>query len=87
MGESEQIERRITIIESDVKNLYDRINAFAVSQASTNTKLDSLLLTLGELKESVCRLKDKPAAMWEKLISGILGAVAAGIAAAVLKLF
>ncbi|MEI6580341.1 MAG: hypothetical protein WCN92_12895 [Eubacteriales bacterium] len=85
MGEFDAIEQRVTRVESDVKNLYDRINSFAVSQASTNTKLDSLLVTLGELKAIVNRLNDRPAAMWERLVSGILGALAAGIAATVLR--
>ncbi len=76
----------MTRVESEVRGLYDRVNAFAVSQASTNTKLDSLLVTLGELKESVNRLKDRPAAMWEKLVSALLGALVTAAAAASLKI-
>ena len=86
MGECDVIERRLTRAESDIRTLCDKLNAFAVSQASANTKMDSLLVALGELKEIVNCLKEKPGAMWDRLMSAILGALAAGLAAGVFKL-
>ncbi|HZK38725.1 MAG TPA: hypothetical protein VFD23_01070 [Clostridia bacterium] len=86
MGECDVIERRLTLAESDIRTLGDKLNAFAVSQAAANTKMDSLLIALGELKEIVNCLKDKPGALWDRLISAILGALAAGLAAGVFKL-
>ncbi len=86
LGECDVIERRLTRAESDIRTFGDKLNAFAVSQAAANTKMDSLLIALGELKEIVNCLKDKPGALWDRLISAILGALAAGMAAGVFKL-
>ena len=79
-----RMEHRLSRTEGEVKILSDRINDFAVSQAAANTKLDSLLQTVGDLRGVVNRIKDRPAALWEKLVSGAVGAVAAGTAAALM---
>ncbi len=86
MSELDVLEHRVKRLEGDVRLLGDKINSFAVSQAAANTKLDSLLVTLGELKESVAGLRGRPAQLWDKLIFSALGALAAGVAAAVLNL-
>ena len=86
LGECSVIERRMTRAESDIRTLCDKLNAFAVSQAAANTKMDSLLVALGELKEIVNCLKGKPGVLWDRLMSAILGALVAGVAASVFKM-
>lgn len=53
MSENELFEHRIKTLENDVKILYGKVNTFAINQAEENTKLDNLLLSVGELKESI----------------------------------
>ena len=50
MPEKDLYEHRIAKLEDDVKHLYSKVNSFAVANAEMNTKLDSVLVTLGELK-------------------------------------
>lgn len=86
MPERDLQEHRIQKLEEDVKTLYSKVNNFAVTSAEMSTKLDSVLLTLGELKESIKSVQNRPSRLWDKLIFGILTAVGTGIGAAVLLL-
>ena len=86
MAEAAYLEQRVAAAERDVRTLADKLGGFAVSQAQTNTKLDSMLVGFGELKESVNRLEQRPGAMWDRLVSALLGALAAGTATAALTL-
>lgn len=86
MAEAAYLEQRVAAAERDVRSMADKLGAFAVSQAQTNTKLDSMLVGFGELKESVNRLEQRPGAMWDRLVSALLGALAAGTATAALTL-
>ena len=56
MSENELFEHRIKTLENDVKILYGKVNTFAINQAEENTKLDNLLLSVGELKESISEI-------------------------------
>ena len=56
MSENELFEHRIKTLENDVKILYGKVNTFAINQAEENTKLDNLLLSVGELKESISEM-------------------------------
>lgn len=78
----EVVEHRLTQLEENVDTLFNKVNGFAVSQAATGAKLDSMLLTLGELKESVNRLSSRPVQFWDKFLLALLGAVATAIGAA-----
>ena len=62
MSENELFEHRIKTLENDVKILYGKVNTFAINQAEENTKLDNLLLSVGELKESISEIKRRPSA-------------------------
>lgn len=87
MNCEEALERRITQLEENVQSLSDKLNGFAVSQAATGAKLDSMLVTLSELKESVNRLSRRPVQFWDKFLLGIIGAAAAVIGAALMSDF
>ncbi len=79
------LEHRVAQLEEKMQQLSDKVNAFAVSQAAAGAKLDSMLVTLSELKESVNRLSRRPVQFWDKFLLGLVGAVAAAVAAAIIK--
>ena len=74
MPEKDLYEHRISTLEADVKHLYSKVNGFAVASAEMNTKLDSMLVTLGELKESIKAVSARPARLWDKLIFAVITA-------------
>ena len=74
MPEKDLYEHRISALEADVKHLYSKVNGFAVASAEMNTKLDSMLVTLGELKESIKAVSTRPARLWDKLIFAVITA-------------
>lgn len=84
MPEKELYAHRLAKLEEDVKILYSKANGFAVAGAEMNTKLDSVLVTLGELKESIRTVHARPSRLWDKLVYGVLSAFGTAIAAAVL---
>jgi len=68
--------------EADIKILFSRTNKFGEEMAVVTTKLDNILVTLGELKESVSKINSRPVKLWDKILLGFAGAVAAAIATA-----
>lgn len=84
MPEKDLYEHRIEKLEDDVKHLYSKVNGFAVANAELNAKLDSVLVTLGELKESIKAFSARPAKLWDKLIFAVLSAIGTGIGTALL---
>lgn len=82
MSEQDLHEHRIVKLEEDVKHLYSKVNSFAVASAEMSTKLDSMLITLGELKESIKAVSARPGRFWDKLIFAVLTAIGTGIGAA-----
>ncbi len=86
MTDPEKLERRIDMLEAKMQDLSDRINSLAVSQAATGATLDSMLITLGELKESVNGLSSRPLRFWDKFLLGLLGSIAAALGAALISL-
>ena len=75
MTELDVINHRLDTVEEDVKNLYKKINEVTLTQVQSVTKLDSMLVTLGELKESIEALKKRPGWLWDKLTVALMGAV------------
>lgn len=66
---------RVEALEEDVKILYKKLNDVTLSQVQSVTKLDSMLVTLGELKESIEALKKRPSWLWDKMIVALISAV------------
>lgn len=75
MTELELLNHRVDAVEDDVKILYKKVNEVTLAQVQSVTKLDSMLVTLGELKESIETLKRRPGWFWDKLIVALIGAV------------
>lgn len=75
MSENEVVNHRLDVVEADIKTLYKKVNDVTLSQVTSNTKLDSMLLTLGELKESLETLKKRPGWLWDKVIVALVGAI------------
>ncbi|MGN0571798.1 MAG: hypothetical protein ACI4K9_06430 [Candidatus Fimenecus sp.] len=80
-------EHRITTLEADVKHLYSKVNGFAVASAEMNTKLDSMLVTLGELKESIKAVRERPTRLWDKLLIAVISAFGTAFGTALWLLF
>ena len=79
------IERRLESCENNIKEVQEKQNNVEVEQARINTKLDNILVTQGEIKSAVEALKSRPAQWWDKLIAGIIGALAAALITYLLK--
>lgn len=75
MTELELLNHRVDAVEDDVKILYKKVNEVTLAQVQSVTKLDSMLVTLGELKESIETLKRRPGWLWDKLIVALIGVV------------
>ena len=75
MLENEMLNHRIDKVESDIQILYKKLNDVTLTQVQSVTKLDSMLVTLGELKESIEALKKRPGWLWDKTIVAIIGAI------------
>ena len=75
MTEMDVINRRIDAVEEDIKNLYKKINEVTMTQVQLVTKLDNMLVTLGELKESRETLKKRPGWLWDRLVVALIGAI------------
>ncbi len=74
MSENEVSNHRLDTLEADVKILYKKINDVTLAQVQSVTKLDSMLLTLGELKESIEALKKRPGWLWDKVVIALISA-------------
>ena len=80
----EEMEHRLEMAEADIRKLYSRTNKFGEEMAVVTTKLDNILITLGELKESVGKINARPARLWDKILISLAGAVAATLATALI---
>ncbi len=85
MTELEVLNHRVGAVEDDVKILYKKVNEVTLTQVQSVTKLDSMLVTLGELKESIETLKKRPGWLWDKLIVALIGAVCGAIVSLVIN--
>ena len=78
-------EHRIAKLETDVEHLYSKTNGFAVASAEMTAQLDHVLVTLGELKESVKAVRERTGRLWDKLFYALLAALGTGLGAALLQ--
>lgn len=80
----EAITARVETLEGQIKEVFDRLNDKDCGPTVLNSKLNSVLLTLGEVKQAVTALQNVPARKWDTLIMAIASAL---IAAAVGYIF
>lgn len=85
MTEMDVINHRLDAVEEDIKILYKKINEVTLTQVQSVTKLDSMLVTLGELKESIEALKKRPGWLWDKVTVVLIGAICGVLVNMVLK--
>ena len=67
--------------DSRLKRVEVSTGEFQTFREVINVKLDAITQNLSELKDAVIMLKSKPAALWEKVVSAIVGAAATGFIA------
>lgn len=70
---------RVDKLEKDSEDLIYRANAAAVAQAAVAEKLNSVLVTLGEVKQAVAGLEQTPARRLEVIGRAVITAIASGI--------
>ncbi len=75
MLENEMLNHRLDKVESDIQILYKKVNDVTLTQVQSVTKLDSMLVTLGELKESIEALKKRPSWLWDKVVIALISAI------------
>ena len=77
----EEINRRLEDHEERIRRVEASTSELATFREVVNVKLDGISSSLEALKNAVEGLKARPAAMWEKLVSALIGAAAAGVVA------
>lgn len=75
MSENEVVNYRLDELEKDVSVLFKKVNDVTLTQAQSVTKLDSMLLTLGELKSSIESMKKRPGWLWDKVLVSVISAI------------
>lgn len=85
MSENEVSNYRLEVLEKDVSVLYKKVNEITLTQAQSVTKLDSMLVTLGELKANVESIRKRPATLWDKILIAIISAVCGVIVTGVMR--
>jgi hypothetical protein len=68
---------RLNKLEWGNCELFNRTNTAAITLATVNEKLNSMLITLGELKAGMEKLQQQPAKRWESIMSALLSAIVA----------
>ena len=71
---------RIDTLEAEVKD----IRGLTAAMAAVNEKVDNLKSDVDEIKADVKGITSRPGRWWDKLIAAIIGAIGAGVAAAIL---
>ena len=80
----DEISRRLDAAEGNIKELFREVKAMAIMQAGINKALESLDLTLRELKEAVRGLQARPGGWFDKIIYALITALVAGGVAALI---
>lgn len=69
------LEKRVTIIEQETKQIWNKINAVDKQQGIIETKLDNILSIVQEMRIKVEELSKIPAQRWDKLVTGIVAGI------------
>ena len=73
---------RIDELDAEVKD----IRSLTAAMARVDEKVDGLESDVKEIKSDVKAITDRPGKWWDKLTAAIIGAIGAGVAAAILAL-
>lgn len=74
LNEFESLELRIEKLEKDSKELANNLMSITLEQVRSTTKLDTVLQSLGEVKNGLETLKKRPGVFWDKLIVALISA-------------
>ncbi len=84
MTEMDVLNHRLDAVEEDIKILYKKVNEVTLIQVQSVTKLDSMLVTLGELKASIEALKRRPGWLWDKFVVTAISAACGALVSIIL---
>lgn len=77
----DEINRRLEDHEERLRRVEASTSELATFREVVNVKLDGISSSLDSLREAVEGLKARPATLWDKLVSGIIGAAATALVA------
>lgn len=75
----ETLSVRVDKLEKDSAELFYKANAAAVTQAANSEKLNSMLVTLGEVKQAVAGLEHEPARRLDTIFRAAVTALLSGL--------
>ena len=75
----ETLSVRVDHLEQQTTELFERTNNAAISLATVNEKLNSMLVTLGELKAGLNTLQQMPGKRWESIVGSAITAIVASL--------
>jgi hypothetical protein len=78
---------RVDKLEKDSCELVYRVNSAAVAQATVGEKLNSMLVTLGEVKQAVAGLEQAPARRLDIILRAVITALISGVCGYILAKF
>lgn len=70
---------RVDALEKQMSEVFDRLNDREIGPSVLATKLNQMLVTLGEVKQAVEGLKDRPVRWWDNLIGYGMAAIIAAL--------
>lgn len=84
MDTVETLAVRVDKLEGQVAGIADKLDDPRTSPLVIAQRLDELFKALGELKEAVSAIKERPSKLWGILESAFIGAIGAGIVGVVI---
>lgn len=82
LSSAKSAHHRIDGLEADIKD----IRGLTAAMARVDQKVDGLDTDVKEIKADVKAISSRPGKWWDKLVAATIGAIGAGIAAAILAL-
>lgn len=73
------IAARVETLEGQVKEIFGRLNDKESSPTVLAAKLNSVLVTLGEVKQAIGELKGRPGKWWDSLVGYGMAAIIASL--------
>ena len=81
----DEINRRLDDHEERLQRVENSTTEFATFREVINLKLEMISKNIVELKDAVVELKARPATLWDKVISAIIGAAATALIAYIIS--